>query len=109
MLVSSNLSLEVVVGEQLDLAWWGLLALRLDASLFGDESRQTLQISSRAIVCRLVALSIEPFQSWEALYTKLAAKLFVLICVHLANNNLVRGEFKILGKFFVNGGEVLAI
>lgn len=109
VLVTANLGLEGLVVQHLDIAGCDSLLLGTNARLLGDESRQTVKISTAVVVLGGVALSIEPFEGREALNAESAAKLLVGIGVDLCNGNLLLCKLKGSGQLLVDWGESLAV
>lgn len=111
ILISTNNGLERSIVQHLNVADHLLRgsATRLDAGLLGDECGQTVEITTAVVLLGLVALSIEPLDSREALDTEALAQRAVLIGVDLSDGDLVFGEGEGLGKLLVNWGEGLAV
>lgn len=111
ILISTNNSLERGIVQHLNIADHLLRAsaTRLDAGLLGDECGQTLEITAAVVLLRLIALSVEPLDSREALDTEALAQRAVLIGVNLGDGDLIFGEGEGLRKLLVNWGEGLAV
>ncbi|THW90286.1 tRNA pseudouridine synthase B [Aureobasidium pullulans] len=110
ILVTTNLGLESLVVQHLDVAGSdGLLLLLLEASLLGDEGRETLEVSAAVVVLGSIALSVEPLEGREALDTESTAQFLVGIGVDLCNVDLVLGKLEGRSKLFIDGSKSLAV
>jgi hypothetical protein len=109
ILVATNLGLEGLVVQHLDIAGSSGLLLLLEASLLRDKGGQTLKISAAVVVLGSVALSIEPFESREALDTESTAELLVGIGINLGDGDLVVCELECRGQLLVDGSQGLAV
>lgn len=109
ILVTTNLGLEGLVVQHLDVAGSNGLLLLLQASLLGNEGRQTLEVSATVVVGGSVALSVEPLEGREALNTESTAKLLVGIGINLCDGDLVLCEFECRGQLLVDRSQSLAV
>jgi len=108
MLITADGLLECRIGKENDIAGSGSLLSGPDTSLLRDEGRESIQVTAAIVLCRLLALAIEPFQRGEALNPKALAQRLLGIGIDLGDLDLV-GKLKGLCELLVNGGKVLAM
>lgn len=105
ILVRTNLFLEALIIQDLNMADCLFSALWFDAALIGNEFLQRLEVSAAVVVDRFGAwLAIEPFQGREALDTEALAELFVGIGINVGDGDSARLCAEGGGEFVVDWG-----
>ena len=108
-MVLSNGLVESLIVQLSDVTGELELLLGLDATLLSDEGTQALQITTRLVIDRLIALSIKVLQGRETLNTESLAQRPLSVGVNLGDLDLVLGMFKCKGELLVDGSKSLAV
>ena len=101
MLITANSLVESRVFEPANVGR-NNVRFRLDASLFGDEAGEAVEITALFVICRLLALTVEPLQCREALNSKLASEILVFVRIDFRNCNLRFRVLEVRGELFVD-------
>jgi hypothetical protein len=109
ILFTTNLLLERLIGEHLNLTRSNSLLLRLNTSLLGQELRQAVNISASIVILWCLAFAIEVLNRRESLNTKSLSQALLTIRIDLRNCELVLCEREVLGELLVDGSKILAV
>jgi len=109
MFVTTDGLVELLVIEHLDLTRCLWAKFLLQTGLFGDVGGQTIYISGALVIHWGITLSIEPFQRGETLNAVSFSNVSVGIGIDFGDSNLVLCVGELVGEFFVNRGEGLAM